>query len=118
MEALARQANIKFKINNEEFLFDDLDFNNAKHVNTYKEYLDHAGALLSSRSNSTKKVILSFDNGNTSGKYRTMQNTPFMKFLDSIGYKDGNIDGEGLNYYFVSGSADNLVQVRYRVNII
>mgnify|MGYP003111163635 FL=1 len=110
MEALARQANIKFKINNEEFLFDDLDFNNAKHVNSYKEYLDHAGALLSSRSNSTKKVILSFDNGNTSGKYRTMQNTPFMKFLDSIGYKDGNIDGEGLNYYFVSGSADNLVQ--------
>ena len=109
MEMLAKQANVKFNINGENLLYRDLDFNNKKHLQSYKNYLDHAGALMSSRSNSVKKVVLSFENGNTTGKYRTMQNTPFMKLMDDIFYTEGSIEGNGVNYYFLSGSAENIV---------
>lgn len=109
MVEMAKQLDVKFRVDEQDLLYKDLDLNNNRHLQAYKEYLDHAGALMSSRSNSTKKVILSFDNGNTTGRYRTMQKTPFMEFLDSIGYVDGNVDRDGLNYYFLSGSADNIV---------
>ena len=106
LEGFAKLNNIKFNIQGEEIRYQDLNLGDINHLREYKEYLDHAGSIMSSRSNSSKKVVLSFKNGNVTGAYRTMQKTPFMHTMETIFGDGGDL---GINYFFLSGSAENMI---------